>query len=229
MNWKAKWIWDKSGKHPRNYWLCFRKTFVIDNHIEDAILNITADSRYTVYLNGQRLGSGPVRSWPQEQSYDSYRIKDYLKRGNNSIAVLVNHYGISDFQYIEGQGGLLAQIDFFENGKTVSSIGTDRSWINKVHLGYNRNSMRIIIMQPWAEIYDAQKFNLDWYKAEFSDSDWENSIEIGRVGTKPWSTLIPSDTPHLTNEKIYPCRVVSLKEVIPNKKNISIDLRHNFC
>lgn len=143
MEWKAKWIWDDSGLHPRNYWVCFRRCFEAPVDIDDAILHITADSRYAVYVNSQRLGFGPVRSWPFEQSFDSYSVKDYLKPGVNVIAVLVTHYGVGTFQYIEGRGGLLAQLDFYRNEQLSGSLCTDDEWRTAPHVGYKKESVRI--------------------------------------------------------------------------------------
>lgn len=228
MEWKAKWIWDKSGEHPRNYWLAFRKTFVTPKDYDEANLHITADSRYFLYINGRFIGWGPVRSWPFELSYDTYSIKHLLKKGENTIAVLVTHYGVSTFQYIEGRGGLFAQLDFLKDKEVISTIPTDGSWKTKEHKGFRRNSVRISCQQAWAEIYDANQFPPEWTESNFDAEDWENAIEIGPHGTSPWSSLIPREIPFLTDEPIYPRRVVSLREVIPVKSHISLDLRPNF-
>ncbi len=228
MQWKAQWIWDNSGRHPRNYWLAFRKVLEVPEDFDEAELHITADSRYFLYLNGQFLGWGPVRSWPFEQSYDTYSIKHLLKQGENIIAVLVTHYGISTFQYIEGRGGLLAQLDFRRNGKVVKSITTDSSWKTTEHKGFKRASIRISCQQAWAEVYDASKFPPNWTELNFDDSAWENALEIGPAFTSPWTSLIPRDIPFLTNEPFYPKRVISMKEVQPVKTSIAIDLRPNF-
>ena len=228
MDWKAKWIWDTSGEHPRNYWLAFRKTFDSPEDIDDAVLNITADSRYVLYINGKRIGFGPVRSWPFEYSYDSYHIKDYLLPGKNVIAVLVTHFGISTFQYIEGRGGLIAQLDFYRGGDIVESLITDESWKNKEHTGFQRASVRISCQQAWAEIFNANSFSQDWINVDFDDSHWSYSIELGGYGTEPWKSLIPRDIPYLTEEPVYPRRIVSLKEVSPLKTHISLDVRPNF-
>ncbi len=228
MNWKAKWIWDNSGEHPRNYWVAFRKTFNKPKDVDDAVLNITADSRYVLYVNGKRIGFGPVRSWPFEYSYDTYHIKDYLVTGKNVIAVLVTHFGVSTFQYIEGRGGLIAQLDFYKDGNIIESIITDSSWKNKEHTSFQRASVRISCQQGWAEIFNANKFSQDWTERDFDDFSWNNSIEIGEYGANPWKTLIPRDIPYLTEELIYPKRVVSLKEVMPVKTHISVDVRPNF-
>lgn len=228
MDWKAKWIWDESGKHPRNYWLAFRKTFDKPEDIDDAVLNITADSRYVVYINGKRVGFGPVRSWPFEYSYDTYYIKDYLVPGKNVIAVLVTHFGVSTFQYIEGRGGLIAQLDFYKNDGIIESIITDKTWKNKENSSFKRASVRISCQQGWAEIFDANEFSPNWVYIDFDDSDWNDSIEIGDYGIEPWKTLVPRDIPYLTEEPVYPIKVVSLREVEPVKTHISLDIRPNF-
>ncbi|MGC8842853.1 MAG: family 78 glycoside hydrolase catalytic domain, partial [bacterium] len=228
MQWKAKWIWNDSEEHPRNYWLAFRKTFRAPKDFDDAKLYITADSRYFLYLNGEFIGFGPVRSWPFELFYDTYSIKHLLKPGENTIAVLVTHYGISTFQYIEGRGGLFAQLDFLKNGEIKESIVSDNSWKTKEHTGFQRASVRISCQQAWAEIYDANKFDYRWTEPTYDDNDWEKAIEIGPYGTSPWTSLIPRDIPFLTNEPIYPKRVISLREVRPVKSHISLDLRPNF-
>ncbi|MBC7319703.1 family 78 glycoside hydrolase catalytic domain [bacterium] len=228
MNWKAKWIWDTSGEHPRNYWLAFRKTFDKPEDVDSAVLNITADSRYVVYINGKRIGFGPVRSWPFEYSYDTYYVKDYLIPGKNVIAVLVTHIGVSTFQYIEGRGGLIAQLDLYKDNEIIESIITDKSWKNREHTSFQRASVRISCQQGWAEIFNANNFSHNWLDIDFDDSNWNDSIEIGNYGVEPWKALVPRDIPYLTEELIYPKRVVSLREVTPVKTHISLDIRPNF-
>ncbi|HEX29092.1 TPA: alpha-L-rhamnosidase, partial [Candidatus Poribacteria bacterium] len=99
MNWKARWIWMEGEEKPRNLFLMCRKSFKLDGEIVSASLAITADSRYVLYVNGERIGQGPPRSFPWRQNYDLYDITPYLRIGENLIAVLVNHYGHSTFQY----------------------------------------------------------------------------------------------------------------------------------
>ena len=226
MDWKAKWIWDSSGEHPRNHWVCFRKVFDLKEQWEAVTLHITADSRYFLYINGEKVGFGPVRCWNHEQSYDSYEIGHRLRPGLNCLAILVVHYGVSTFQYIEGRGGLLAQMEFFRNGNILQTIGSDQTWKTEVHRGYLENTMKICAQQAWSEVYDASRFNSDWISNGYNDSAWQGALEIGDVGMSPWQRLLPRDIPFLTAEKIYPCRVESYKEVQPVKNSICINLRN---
>jgi len=78
----AKWIWGR-GSDPQefNRYQVFRKSFTADPFQGTTKLYITADSRYVLYLNGERLGQGPVRSWPFDQKYDVYDLTSRLKKG----------------------------------------------------------------------------------------------------------------------------------------------------
>ena len=100
---RARWIWLSKGARPENQIACFRKTFDITSVPSSAKLNITADARHEVYVNGQFMGHGPVRSWPEIWSVDEYDIAPMLRRGKNVVSVLVIHWGISTFQYINAE------------------------------------------------------------------------------------------------------------------------------
>src|SRR5690606_12871392 len=110
--WAASWIWGGSEESPRNEWRCFRSAFdVPDAAGNDAQLHLCADSRYVLHVNGCLVGRGPVRSWPAQQRYDTYEIGHLLRPGaRNTIAVLVLHFGVANFYYIRGRGGLIAEL-----------------------------------------------------------------------------------------------------------------------
>lgn len=228
MKWNGKWIWDSGEASPENYWLCFRKSFEHFDVIDNAILSITADSRFYLYINGIMLGYGPVRSWPWELSFDKYDIKPFLKTGENIIAVLVNHYGTSTAQYIHGRGGLIAQMDFFKNEEKYNSICSDSTWKVHMHESFNRNTGRINVAFPWIEEYDSRKFDFGWNRCEYIDSSWENALEIGEPGMKPWSRLVERDIAPYSYEKVCPKKVESLKCVKKRGQHVCLDFAHNF-
>ncbi|MEH7155824.1 family 78 glycoside hydrolase catalytic domain [Neobacillus drentensis] len=227
MDWKANWIWDLSGEHPRNQWTCFRRTFTITSEYESAILSISADTKYVVYLNGEQIGSGPVRGWTTEWYNDQYEL-NRLKKGVNVIAVLVNHYGMGTMHYIEGRGGLLAQIDFYNQGEVIGQLLTNEKWKTAIHDGFIKESVKMSNCLSWAEVYDANLFNGEWEQLSFDDTEWANAEIIGPYGIEPWRTLNPRDIPHLTNEPIIPKSVLSLKAVRPISQHFSIDLKPTF-
>jgi alpha-L-rhamnosidase len=230
IHWQANWIWAEGEETPRNEWWCFRKTFELPIEARDnAQLAITADSRYVLYINGQILGRGPVRSWPFEQSYDVYEVGHLLKKGEvNSIAVLVMHFGVSNFYYLRGRGGLIAQLQWQHNGEIVGWIGSDQTWKTHRHLGQDPRSPRMSCQQAFTERIDAGKWDNKWIDPEYNDSDWDDVKVIGAVGIEPWKQLVERDIPLLTEETMYPSRVECLYKVKPVAWTTAIDMRNHM-
>ena len=208
MDWVAQWLWASGEASPRNAWRCFRKTFAVaEIGWDSARLSITADSRYVLYLNGERLGRGSARSWPFEQSYDSYEVAHLLKPGEmNVLAVLVLHYGVSTFQYLRGRGGLLAQLELTNGEETVATVATNSSWKTTSHTGHDSRSPRMSVQLGFAERVDARQWDDDWLVQDFDDGGWAGAKVVGPVGTEPWTTLKPRDIPHLSEEAALPKR-----------------------
>jgi alpha-L-rhamnosidase len=204
---QARWIWLSKGAREENQLACFRKTFDIASVPSSAKLNITADARYEVYVNGQFVGHGPVRSWPQIWSVDEYDIAPLLRRGKNVIAVLVLHWGISTFQYINAEPGLLAEIHLGGKRKIV----TDGSWKSLVHPGYAHPTPRISCQQGWEEQFDAQKSPgapEAWTQIEFKDSMWLRAAVSRPAGAPPHEIFERRDIPFLTHDPVSPLRVL---------------------
>lgn len=214
MNWKAEWIWTSGRAPARNARVMFRKTF---NHPGgDATLYISADSRYRLWLNGETIGDGPVRSHPWKQRYDIHDATGLLRKGKNIVAVLVTHEGIGTFQYIAGRGGLLCEIK--AGNRTIAA--TDASWLSRRARAWVEGAPRISIQQGHTEQYDARLDIPDWTLPGFNDKAWDKTevvcrAENGRARDLPWSGLTPREIPFLTEERVYPKRVMSARITRP--------------
>jgi hypothetical protein len=227
LSWQASWIWGSGPASPRNEWRCFRRSFVPEGSFDQAIVRLTADSRYILYVNGVRVGRGPVRSWPFELACDEYDVGHLLRpNAENVIAVLATHYGLATFQYLRGRGGLLLQLEAREKSGRIDPIVTSgETWRTAIHQGFDRRSSRISCQLGFTEIVDARAWSDDWLYPGFDDSGWERAAVIGPAGTAPWTRLIKRDIPYLTEEPVYPARVESLSAVIPVRWRAVLDLR----
>lgn len=229
-SWKADWIWGGSEESPRNEWRWFRTSFVCPQdlgQLEKAILWITADSRYEAYVNGKRVGRGPVRYFPTNMLYDAHEVGHHLRRGGmNTIAVQVMHFGVSNFQYLRERGGLLAQLDAFVGDNEITLTETGAGWLTSIHAGQDPAVSRMSCQTGFAERIDGRKLAEDWTSPNYSDADWEQSTVIGPVGTAPWVRLGPRDIPYLTEEPVLPTRVISLNRVVPYQLTAFIDAYH---
>ncbi|MCL6457413.1 MAG: glycoside hydrolase family 78 protein [Gorillibacterium sp.] len=223
--WKAAWIWGGLEASPRNQWRCFRHTFHCPADYEGAAqLRISADSRYCLYVNGQLVGRGPNRSWPSEQSYDPHEVGHLLRPGKmNSIAVLVLHFGVANFYYIRGRGGLIAEL---LSGNQILAA-TDGQWKTATLAGGQPNSPRMCCQQGFAETIDARMQQGDWTSTTFDDAAWEFASPIA-PSEAPWGSLIERDIPFLTEEKYYPSTILSLHRVRPATYTAALDLRNQM-
>jgi len=84
---QACWIWwDKDTnaiQEPyRNSEFSFTKDFVLDGEARRAVLRITAESLYSLFVNGKQVGSDD--NW---QTLETYDIKPFLVSGKNRLLV----------------------------------------------------------------------------------------------------------------------------------------------
>ncbi|HZG56842.1 alpha-L-rhamnosidase N-terminal domain-containing protein, partial [Paenibacillus sp.] len=224
-HWQAAWIWGSGEESPRNEWRCFRRTFVPEGDVFGAKIRLTADSRYVLFVNGVRVGRGPVRSWPFELAYDEYDIGHLLTPGVPAVAAaLVMHYGITTFQYLRGRGGLLLELDGVREAGGQRVI-TDERWKTTLHRGFERHASRISCQLSFTETYDARAFGDDWTSAGYDDAGWESARVIGPAGMAPWTKLVERPIPYLTEEPVYPSRVEALGAVRPAAWTAALDVR----
>lgn len=129
---QSNWITHPSAQFSENRIYLFRKTFTLAEKPGSAPLNISAEARYKLYVNGKRAAFGPCRSSAEEKYYDILDIADFLRKGENEIYCEVLQladngdmtkpctvYGVRR----TGNMLLAAELDC---GETV--IRTDESW-----------------------------------------------------------------------------------------------------
>lgn len=225
--WQARWIWGGDEESPRNEWRMFRHTFEWPADLPaDAVskLWLTADSRYEVYVNGKRVGRGPARYFPSHIFYDCYPVGHLLHHGErNTIAVLVMHYGIDNFYYLRGRGGLLAELTAEHEGGVCTLAATGPAWSTSLQTGHAREIARMSCQHAFAERIDARLMDENWMERDYDDTAWDRAAVIGEAGMEPWTELQPRDIPYLTEEAVSPVSVLSLNRVIPYRLTSFLD------
>ncbi len=201
--WKSSWIWDSKDGARENTWMVFRKTVSIDSVPDSLVADISADSRYWLWINGVNVVyEGSLKRGPDGSSgyYDSIDVAPYLKQGENVIAAEVWYWGKDgSFSYIDsGRGGFL-----FEAAGRGISILSDSGWKVKADPAYLNDTGDRQPNYRIAEfniMYDARLSMGDFTEAGFDDSDWENATEICAGGSGQFGKLYPRSIPFL---KVY--------------------------
>jgi len=221
MNKPAQWICTKNPGSRRNVWQCFRREFNLDFAPITANLNITADSRYVLFVNGTRLGNGPMKYFQEHIPYDSFDIAPFLRPGKNTIGVVVNYYGVGTMQHRFGKPGLWVQVDIC-GGTQKIYIASDTSFQTAPCVAMDSRSPRSSVQQAFTEHIDARLWQ-DFAHPDYvpDDIQWEASVLAGRSV----ASLYPRNIPMLTEETRYPDRISRLRRVSPPETSYVVDSR----
>jgi hypothetical protein len=132
-------IWVDSVPEGTQAYVEFRKDVSLDGIPQKAVINIFADTRYFLWVNGTYIERGPCRFDPKIPEYDTIDITKHLKSGANSIAVLVHHYhdGLAaedsssalNSRSMRHQPGFTAEIEISSNKSGQKKYFTNDSWL----------------------------------------------------------------------------------------------------
>jgi hypothetical protein len=223
-NWIAKWIWCEGEPVPQNFYLYCRKAFTLEEETAAAIIDVSADSRYKLFVNGQFVGRGPARCDQKWQYYDTYDLRGKLRRGKNVVAVMVHQYGVTTHNNTLGRGGFLLQGEVQGlNGRSVR-LDSDESWRLLPAPPWDRESPRNGSAIMWMEIYDARQEPLGWMEPTFDDAGWQRPVILGIPPVFPWENLVARDIPFLLEEEMIPAAVVNSGVVDPAPPVARLDL-----
>lgn len=168
----ASWIWTCASKKEVNEYMEFRHEFVLsDTADKDAKLYISADSDYTVWLNGCFIDCGQYDDYPDCKAYDSLRVGSVLKPGKNVLCVLVYYQGETSFQYIQGEPGL---IYLLKSGEV--NIASGKQTFGRKSQTYKSGPAAKITMQlGFTFEYDARTGD-NWTSCEYlMDNAWKEA------------------------------------------------------
>ena len=181
----------------------FRREFELDAVPEKVVVNVTADARYTLYVNGEWVGHGPARGVQEQWPYDELDITSYLKPGENVIAALLYHYGTSNYTYIYCgiHGFLLA-------GRAGEvNLGTNTEWFLREAPGYIRAVGRCASQYAFLECFDCRESEENWMMPDYCiDNTWRHPFEydLRMPGAAPCTNFIKRYFPMPAGEMKYP-------------------------
>ena len=137
---EANWIWSaENAQQTEPKGDCyFRRTFDLKTApVQSALVEITGDDTYELYVNGQRLGAG--QAW---QQIDRYDIRPQLVSGQNVIAVRGSNQG--------GAAGMVARVHIKTEAAATLDLSTDARWKASLtsKYGWNKIQFSDVAWQP---------------------------------------------------------------------------------
>ena len=175
----AQWIWWPSERTLANTVVLFRKVIELGSAPVSAKGWICADSRYRLWVNGERVQWGPAPSDPRHLEADPLDLAPLLRAGRNVIAVEVLHFGQGDGTWPFGKPGFIFNLSV--DGLPVLS---DINW--KCHLDRSRppGQHRRSYLRAWQEVQDLRVLPKGWDRADFDDSAWRAPRVIDALASR---------------------------------------------
>jgi hypothetical protein len=210
----ARWIWLPSQRTLPNTFVLFRREFHLDAKPRQAKGWITADSRYRLTVNGQRLQWGPAPCDPRQVDVDPVDLAPYLRAGDNVIGVEVLFYGSGDGTWPGGKPGLLFHATLELDGGRRQTIVSDASWQARLDRAHRPGQAKRFFLRALQEEFDARLHPYGWDTPEAKPDEAWVAAAVLRCG----ADLPPSCSDYPGNDSMDhadPRRCALRKRQIP--------------
>ena len=206
----AFWMWPAESATDVNRYAEFRHEFVLDTGPSgEAWLAIAADSQYTVWLNGEFVGTGQYTGFPEHGYYDRYAVACWLRPGRNVLAVLAHCCGCNHFSYIpSGRPGVIYALESAP-GQVVARSGVGRI-VTRVSPGYRQGAVpRIDFQLPFTFEFDAAASD-DWRLPEYApNAAWRALTASDTQPAAAARRLAPLPIAHWQVLERAPCSIIA--------------------
>jgi alpha-L-rhamnosidase len=211
--WTGKWCWVKNHlARPWNTYVYFRRTVELPSTPAAAIVRVSADARYTLYVNGQRLHQGPARCYPEHQSFDTLDLKPYLRAGKNTICAIVHVFGVSNFISVyRDSGGFFFDGEIDAGAKRIP-LHTPTDWLCRTAKAWRKDVSRLTIQLGFQEHFDADADPANWMSPDYEPTEadgWKAPQYAKPAGYHPYLNLEPRGIPLLLGHEHNFASVVS--------------------
>ena len=197
-------IWTDAHGRGRNRYALFRRGFELTGEPACGRLQVFADTRYRLAVNGHVLAHGPARFFPGRPEYDTIDVWPALRRGRNAIAITVSSAGAVTFHSEASVGGLIAWGSVSDADGNTVKLATDESWRAIDSPGHRSATHYLSFALNPAEHLDARALPIGWQEPDFDDSQWPHAVAHGRPGH--WGALEPRSIPLLDEREVRPRR-----------------------
>jgi hypothetical protein len=172
--WNASWVTHPTAPLREPLVLHFRRSLTLDSVPGSYPVRVSADNRFVLYVNGQRVGDGPARGDLDHWRYERFDLAPLLRAGENLITATVWNWGIfAPVAQISDRTAFLLESE----AAGTDSISTPDGWQVEIELGHlplNRNSVNLptyFASGPGEQIY-AALYDWNWQSPSDTSPSW---------------------------------------------------------
>ncbi|HEY8927834.1 MAG TPA: alpha-L-rhamnosidase C-terminal domain-containing protein [Mucilaginibacter sp.] len=200
--WNAYWIM-APHETGRDYGIFyFRKTIGLTAKPASFKINVSADNRYKLYVNGTLVSAGPARGDTYYWNYEKIDLAPYLTAGKNIVSAVVwNEAELRPEAQISLRTAFIVQgstkVEEVLNTNNTWKCIRDKAYQPTTGIGYPT----YYVAGP-GEIVDESKTIKNWTALNFDDSAWPNAAQMdhgkpkGMADAFGWM-LVPSQLPQM--------------------------------
>ncbi|MGP8246704.1 MAG: alpha-L-rhamnosidase C-terminal domain-containing protein [Bryobacteraceae bacterium] len=211
--WSAQWIASANGPARDDGVFYFRRSLVLDKVPAPFRVDVSADTRFELHVNGRRVGSGPALGDLHHWRYETFNLSEYLRTGRNLIAAVVwNRGALAAVSQMSSRTAFLLSAEDPAN----AAIDTGEGWQVSREMGRSaepRRAREYFAAGP-AEVMDGKQIDWNWDSPEEDQSRWLPARPLGPAavrgvedGATPWM-LVKDLLPPMTYTPISAGRVV---------------------
>src|ERR1700730_3383359 len=179
--WRAQWNSAANASPQAQGVFHFRKSIDLPDKPEQFIVNISADNRYRLLVNGQLASSGPARGDPAHWRYETADLAPYLHAGRNVLAALVWNWG--DYR---PTAQMSLRTGFLLSGENEHSADTNDSWKAVADPAYSFSRVGapddggFYAASP-GENLDARLYPWGWESPTYDDTPWPAATPLAAM------------------------------------------------
>ncbi|HWR51330.1 MAG TPA: alpha-L-rhamnosidase C-terminal domain-containing protein [Bryobacteraceae bacterium] len=195
--WSARWIAVPGAPPEAAGVYHFRRTFDLAARPARFPVHVSADNRYQLFLNGERVALGPARGDLFHWRYETVDLAPRLKAGRNVLAAVVWNWGEH-----RPLSQISARTAFVLDGDTAaeSAVNTGTDWKCFRNPAYSvlplkREEIRYqyYVAAPGEQLRAADH-PWGWESPEFNDSSWQPAEIITGACSRDWTkNEVPGD------------------------------------
>ncbi len=211
--WHAAWVTHPSAPLREPLVLHFRRSLELAAVPISYQVRVSADNRFILFVNGQRVGDGPARGDLSHWRYERFDLAPLLHAGRNLITATVWNWGIfAPIAQVSDRTAFLLESDAIG----TDGISTPDGWqveIESGHRALDRTSVDIptYFAAGPGEQLDAELYDWNWQSDSSANANWvavaspmrdamsataSQAHSADATGDNNWG-LVPDPLPHM--------------------------------